>query len=180
VIVEDDRGWQEVARYVHLNPVRIAILELNKRQQQASRAGLVARAKAEFTAERLRLLRGYRWSSYRGYAGYCAPLAWLSGEPLDRLCGGRTEPERRAALRQYTEQPVRTGAIEPLWERLVGGLVLGTEAFAQRLRRQAQGNRREQAPLKALERPPSWSRMVPALERTKGEPWADFSGRHGD
>jgi putative transposase len=26
VIVEDDRGWQEVARYVHLNPVRIAIL----------------------------------------------------------------------------------------------------------------------------------------------------------
>jgi putative transposase len=180
VIVEDDRGWQEVARYVHLNPVRIALLELNKRQQPASRAGPVAKPKAEVIAERLRLLREYRWSSYRGYAGYCAPLGWICSKPLDRLCGGRTEPERRAALRQYTEQAVRQGAMEPLWARLVGGWVLGTEAFAQGLRRQVQGNRREQAPLKALERPPSWSRIVSALERAKGEPWADFSARHGD
>ncbi len=59
-------------------------------------------------------------------------------------------------------------------------MVLGTEAFAQRLRRQVQGNRREQAPLNVLERPPSWSRIVSALERAKGEPWADLSARHGD
>src|SRR5271157_1922938 len=37
VVVEEDAGWQEVARYVHLNPVRIAGLGLDKRARAASR-----------------------------------------------------------------------------------------------------------------------------------------------
>src|SRR6185503_2026748 len=110
LIVEDNAGWQEVARYVHLNPVRIALLELNKQQRSASRAGLVSRPpKPAIVAERLRLLREFRWSSYRGYAGYCGPLEWVWQDPLGRLCGGRSETERRAALRQYTEQAVLQG-----------------------------------------------------------------------
>ena len=36
--MEDDAGWQEVARYVHLNPVRVAALGLNKRRRAAGRA----------------------------------------------------------------------------------------------------------------------------------------------
>jgi REP element-mobilizing transposase RayT len=180
IIVEDNAGWQEVARYVHLNPVRTAILALGKRQQAASRAGLVARPRPELIAERLRLLREYRWSSYRAYAGYGAALAWLCREPLARLCGGRGEVARRDALRQYTEQAVRQGGIEPLWERLVGGLVLGTEAFAQRLRQQVRGNRREQTQLRGLERPVDWSQVISALEQVKGEDWEEFCSRYGD
>jgi putative transposase len=144
LVVQDDAGWQEVARYVHLNPVRVAGLALGKRQQAASRAGAVAAPEPELLAARLRLLREYRWSSYRGYAGYGPALAWVWPEPLGRLCGGTTEPERQAALREYTEQAVRQGAVERPWERLVAGLVLGTQAFAQRLRREARGNAREQ------------------------------------
>src|SRR5437667_6778181 len=41
VVVEDDAGWQEVARYVHLNPVRIAAVGLDKRRRAAARLGLV-------------------------------------------------------------------------------------------------------------------------------------------
>jgi REP element-mobilizing transposase RayT len=180
MIIEDDAGWQEVARYVHLNPVRVAAMELNKRQRSASRAGLVSKPKPELIAERLRALREFKWSSYRGYAGYCAPLAWLWKEPLARLCGGNTEHEEKEALREYTEQAVRQGAVERPWDRLVAGIVLGSEAFAQRLRQKLRGNPREQAPLKALVRPPTWAQIVLALEEAKGEKWGQFSARHGD
>ena len=180
VVVEDDAGWQEVARYIHLNPVRVEGLGLGKPQRAAGRAGLVSKPKPEVLAERLRLLREYRWSSYRGYAGYGAALAWVNGEPLDRLCGGRAEAERRAALRDYTEQPVRQGLVERPWDRLVAGLVLGSEEFARHLRQQVRGNPREQAQMKCLRRPVAWSEIVAALERAKGESWMEFSRRHGD
>lgn len=179
-IVEDDAGWQEVARYVHLNPVRVAGLGLDKSARGASRAGLVRRPSAEVLAERLRILREFRWSSYPGYAGYRAPLAWLCQEPLAFLCGGRSPQERRAALRAYTEAAVLQGALEPPWVRLVDGLVLGSAAFAQRLRREARGNSREQKFLRSAGKVVSWEEIVRAVERAKGEDWASFANRYGD
>ena len=65
-IVEEDAGWQEAARYVHLNPVRVGRLKLGKSAHAASRAGLEGGPAAELLAERLRVLRGFRWSSYPG------------------------------------------------------------------------------------------------------------------
>jgi putative transposase len=180
LVVEDDAGWQEVARYIHLNPVRIAGLGLNKRQQAASRAGLVAKPASALVAERLQLLREFRWSSYRVYAGYGSGVGWLWRQPLDRLCGGRTDSERRAALREYTEQAVRQGTVERPWDRLVAGLVLGTEAFARRLQKKARGNLREQPALRRLSRGVGWPAIVAAVEQVKGEGWAQFSQRHGD
>jgi len=82
VLVEDDAGWQQVARYVHLNPVRVAHLKLDKSARAASHGGLVRRPEPDLVDERLRTLREYRWSSYRGYAGYTAPLGWVWSEPL--------------------------------------------------------------------------------------------------
>jgi putative transposase len=180
LVVEDDAGWQEVARYVHLNPVRVAGWGLDKRQRAAGRGGLIGKPSPEVLSERLRVLREYRWSSYRGYAGYSAALGWVCLEPLMWLCGGRTGAERRAALREYTERAVREGAVERPWDRLVAGMVLGTEAFARRLRREIGGNAREQVQLKGLSRPVPWGDIVCALEGAKGESWAEFKGRHGD
>ena len=180
LIVEVDAGWQEVARYVHLNPVRVLRLELSKRQQAASRAGLVRKPRPEILVERLRVLREYRWSSYRGYAAYCAPLHWVWQEPLARLCGGRNEADRRTALREYTESAVRQGVMERPWDRLIAGLVLGTEAFARTLRRELRANRREQHQVKALCRPVMWEQIIAALEKLKGERWEEFKNRHGD
>ena len=167
-IIEDDHGWQEVARYVHLNPVRVALLGLDKRQKAASRAGLISKPDPQVISERLRLLRQYRWSSFRGYGGYCAPLPWVCREPLARLCGGRSQAEQRAALREYTEQGVRQGMIESPWDRLVAGLVLGSEAFARQLRQGIRGNRREQTALKRLDGTVNWPEIVSAVERVSG------------
>jgi len=151
LIVEDDGGWQEVARYVHLNPVRLAGLSLSKQEQRvAARVGLARAPKPELVAERLARLRDFRWSSYRAYAGYAAGIGWLWRQPIARLCGGKTESERRAALREYTQAPVRQGAVERPWDRLVAGLVLGSESFARKLRQGTGANQREQPSFKGL------------------------------
>ncbi|HEV2214226.1 MAG TPA: transposase [Terracidiphilus sp.] len=180
IVVEDDAGWQQLARYVHLNPVRVGALALNKRQQAAARAGAIQAPDGKLVAQRLSRVREYRWSSYRGYAGYSAGAGWLWRQPLDRICGGKSPQERRAALRQYTEEPLRQGTLERPWERLVAGLVLGSEAFARRLYAKTKANAREQPALRRLERRLDWGEIVSALEQTKGERWDQFNGRHGD
>lgn len=179
-LVQDDAGWQEVGRYVHLNPVRVGRLGLDKSAQAASRAGPVVPPSGELVTEWLRVLREYRWSSYPGYAGYREPLDWVCVEPLGRLCGGSTAQERAAALRQYTEGPLRQGVLESPWDRLVQGVVLGTAAFAETLRLQARGNPREQKPLRPPRVAPTWEQIVAAVEQVKGESWSDFAERHGD
>jgi len=181
LIVEDDGGWQEVARYVHLNPVRLAGLSLSKQEQRvAARVGLARAPKPELVAERLARLRDFRWSSYRAYAGYAAGIGWLWRQPIARLCGGKTESERRAALREYTQAPVRQGAVERPWDRLVAGLVLGSESFARKLREGTRANQREQPSFKGLAARVTWRQIVAALEQSKGESWAQFSQRYGD
>ena len=169
-----------MARYLHLNPVRLAGLGLNKQQQAASRRTGIAAPSAQLLADRLSRLREFRWSSYRSYAGYDRGVGWLWRQPLDRICGGKTDSERRAAFRQYTEQPIRQGVVERPWDRLVGGLVLGTEAFARQLRKKIRANPREQPALRKLEQRLSWADIVAALEAAKGEKWDVFSKQYGD
>jgi hypothetical protein len=65
-VIEDGAGWEEVARYVHLNPVRVGRLKLDKAARAASHPGLASGPAAELVAERLRTLRQLRWSPYRG------------------------------------------------------------------------------------------------------------------
>jgi len=62
---------------------------------------------------------------------------------LDRICGGRSEVERCTAFRQYTEQPVRQGALE-------AAVALGSETFARQLRKKLRANAREQ---------PAWRKL---------------------
>jgi putative transposase len=180
VIIEDNAGWREVARYVHLNPVRIAGLGLDKPRGAAVRVGMGPVSRAGLVAQRLQLLRQFPWSSYRAYAGYCAAPDWLCLQPLGRLCGGQTQAERRAAVRQYTETPARQGVIESPWERLIAGLILGTEVFAQELRRELRGNLREHTALRQLKGGVSWEAILCALEKARGEDWEQFGPRHGD
>ena len=180
ILIEDDASFQEVGRYVHLNPVRVMSLGLDKRRRGAGRLGLGPAPTQEVVQRRLRVLRDWRWSSYPGYAGYVGMVGWLSGEMLSRLCGGRTAAEQRAALRAYTERAVREGLPEGPWERLIGGVILGSEAFARELRARLHPDMREQPAARQLSRPASWAQIVKAVELVKGEPWAQFRDRHGD
>ena len=178
ILVEDDAGWQELARYVHLNPVRVGLFGLGKRDRAASRQGVGQAPRPEMVSKRLALLRGWRWSSYRAYAGYCSSPPWLTLEPLGRLCGGRSESERRAALRQYTESAVQQGTLEAPWHRVLAGLVLGSEAFLKRVRREFKGDRREHPAVKR--RRANWEQIIAVVEKVKGERWKEFHLRHGD
>ena len=180
LVIENAAGWQEVARYVHLNPVRVAGLGLDKKGRARDRQGIGPAPSAELIGERLRLLRHWRWSSYPAYAGYGPTPTWLVREPLAGLCGGRTDRERRAALRQYTEAPVRQGIMGRPWDRLLGGMVLGTQAFARALTRQLRANRREQPALRQLGGAIPWEQIVQAVEEAKGKKWQAFYGQYGD
>ncbi len=180
VIIEDDAAFQEVGRYLHLNPVRVKRLGLDKGRRAVAKAGLTTRPSPEMVEERLARLRAWTWSSYRAYAGYCKPPPWLTCDVLGALCGGRNSREEQAALREYTEQAVRDGLMERPWERLLGGVVLGTQAFAERLRANLQGNSREQPALRQLTTAVTWEQIVRAVELVKGEPWEQFRDRHGD
>ena len=158
----------------------MAGLGLGKSARAASRAGLPCGRAPEVVAERLRALREFRWSSYPGYAGYGRPLSWVWREPLARLCGGNGPEEQCVALRAYTEGAVLQGGVEPPWERVVDGIALGSQAFAQQLRREARGNRREQKSLRGAPAAATWSQVVSALEDAKGEDWSGFAHRQGD
>jgi hypothetical protein len=99
---------------------------------------------------------------------------------LGRLCGGRSAKERQAALRTYTEQAVRQGLPERPWERLIGGVVLGTASFAQQLSKGLKTGLREYRGARKLRRGLDWKQIVQAVETAKGERWEGFVNRHGD
>jgi putative transposase len=180
ILIEDDAGFQEVGRYVHLNPVRILRLGLDKRRRAIGRLGLAPAPSREAVQERLGVLRAWRWSSYPAYAGWAPVPQWLSAEVLGRSCGGRTAAEKRTALRAYTESAVREGLPERPWERLIGGVILGSERFARAVRAKLQPDEREQPGARQLSGRVNWEQIVQAVESAKGESWAQFRDRHGD
>lgn len=180
ILIEDEAGVQEVVRYVHLNPVRVGALKLGKPDRAAEAARIAAAPAAALVRERIAALRGYRWSSYRAYAGYERVPDWLYAGLVETLCGGRTVAERQRALRSYTEEAVRAGMPEGLWERLAGGVVLGSESFATRMLAAARKNEREQPAARGSGPRIPWESVVEVVEKEKGERWEAFRDRYGD
>ena len=78
MILEAETTALEVSRYIHLNPVRVRRLGLDKAAQQRSRDGFGQKPDAHQVHERLVRLRGYPWSSYRAYVGRQRPPEWLT------------------------------------------------------------------------------------------------------
>jgi hypothetical protein len=70
--------------------------------------------------------------------------------------------------------------LERPWDRLIAGIVLGTEALARQLRKKIRANAREQPALRKLEQRLTWADIVSALELAKGEKWDVFNHRYGD
>jgi len=181
VVVEATAYAVELSRYVHLNPIRVKRLGLAKATQQQQQAGLGTTAPAtEVVRERIRRLRGYRWSSYRAYVGAERGQEWLVTAPVLELLGGGTGPVDRAKYRAFVETTAREGVAESPWERLTAGLVLGENQFVARMRKLAQGNRQQQPALRTLQRRRGLAEVIGCVEGMKGERWASFRDRHGD
>lgn len=112
--VEKNEYLLRLARYVHLNPVFVG--EMAKRDVK----------------ERLRYLRGYRWSSYPRYLG--RPLwGFVDERPLLAMRGGRDMARRRAAFRQFVEGGIadKDEDFMELMKRSPWGI--GDEAFRDRM-----------------------------------------------
>jgi len=180
VVVHQEEWALALSRYVHLNPVRVKALGLSKQQRQIQRAGPSSKPEAAQVRERLARLQQYRWSSYRAYIGLEKKPEWLQCDVVLDLGGGR-KGERRRNYREYVESAVREGMEKSPWEGLREQVVLGGEAFVAALRTHVRGDEQEQRGAKRLiEVRPGLDEVIAAVERIKGEKWAEFRERHGD
>ncbi len=172
VLVESGEWVLACSVYIHLNPVAVDSLALSKNQKRAEGRGLV-QAPESLRAERLEKLRKYPWSSFRAYAGYSVAAEWLSREEVLGRAGGE------AGYRRLAEEKAGRGLDESLWSQLRWGLILGGESFAWTVRAQIEA-KRENSGRRALRGRSSWTEVVQAVEKARGEPWAQFAGRRGD
>jgi REP element-mobilizing transposase RayT len=171
----------ELSRYVHLNPVRVGGLGLDKGRRAASRAGAGSAPDPKQVRERLERLRRYRWSSYRAYIGSGPSPAWVECGQIGRMQRGNEE-ERRERYRQYVEGAIREGLdTAGVWEELKEGAILGSERFVQGVRDRLTGDRQEQRAADRLKQERlDWRGLIATVERLKGERWERLRERHGD
>lgn len=84
VLVQGDSYLLKLSRYIHLNPVFVG---------EVRRQGL---------GVRVRCLRDYPWSSYRGYVGEGKPYEFVDEAPVLALSEA-PEKKRRGAYRRFVE-----------------------------------------------------------------------------
>lgn len=182
LLIEDGKGVVEVARYLHLNPVRVRGLALGKSDQRRARVADIEDPGAALIRERLQILDAYLWSSWRVYAGLEKRPPWLATGVLSGGCGGRTISERRIALRQYTEAPIRQGRMDSPWDRVVGGLVFGSKEFAALVLTPSDAKPAEGETLPSQTRllRPDWTAIVATAERESGQRWSQAVVEHGN
>ncbi len=112
-----------LSRYVHLNPVRGVSLGRGT------------------PVERRKRLRGFKWSSYCGYAGLSAPFPFVQEAlVLGELRGpGRKE---RLRYRRFAEEGLLREIANP-FEAVQWQAALGDESFVQKLRDRLKGLHKE-------------------------------------
>ena len=180
ILVQSDGSWAlDLSRYVHLNPIRTAALELDKSVRAQEKRGGTPPPSSAMVARRLQVLREFRWSSYGPYAGYRAVPPWLTTAELWRRLGG-TPKTAASAYRKYVEDYVRQHAEQIPEESAPERSAIGSTEFIDGLRPLAKGDRREQPELRRWDSPHSFSAVVKAVEMAKGENWNEFRDRHGD
>lgn len=174
VLIEGEGAWVlEACFYLHMNPIRVRGLGLDKSGRRVEGRGL-HEPTAEQVRARLERLRGYRWSSYRAYAGYGSKPEWLETSEVSRRSGGQ---ER---LRGRVESYVKRGLKEDEITALKARLLLGSRAFVEKMKRRVKKVSKEQPERKILERNVSFDRIVAVVEDIRGMKWEQFCDKHGD
>jgi REP element-mobilizing transposase RayT len=115
-LVSGDDYLVRVTRYIHLNPIRV------RKMAKAS------------TAEQVARLNGFRWSSYRGYAGLAAPEERVDYRRL-QLMGRKSLRGNRVAYRGYVESLVKAACNDELLRTALESspYALGNAQFLARL-----------------------------------------------
>jgi putative transposase len=178
VVVDPDTWALALSRYIHLNPLFLQRFGLDKVSRRRRHQGAGERPPPELIRARLKLLREYRWSSYRAYAGYEPAPAWLEMNRVLASGGGRPN-ERVQQYRQYCQSAVSEGYVERPWVGLVGRLILGSSEFVEQWREQTPERDRTAVQV-MLGKRPDFAQVKRAVEQLKGEAWGSFQDRRGD
>lgn len=173
-LIDGDGAWLlKASAYLHLNPVRVSALGLSKTVNKAESMGLV-KPDREKIRERLRVLREYRWSSYRCYGNYGAVPEWLvTGEILGRAGG----VER---YRRFVQGYVTRGIDPDEFAGLADRVAIGSLKFLDMARSLVRSVSPEQPDRGFVARRVPFEKIVSVVEELKGERFADFSNRYGD
>ena len=182
-VAVENGGWAyELSLYVHLNPLRLAAFRLTKPQRKAASAGLSRPPTVKAVSARLRRLRCFRWSSYRAYAGYTPPPAWLETTALLGRCACRKPGEQVRRYRRDVQERLRQGVDPAKVETLRDTVAIGGAEFARRIRALgvATAMGRETAGKRQVAARVSLAEIIEAVAKVKGAPWEAFRARHGD
>ena len=131
-LVEGGEYLLGLSRYLHLNPVRGAVLGAGTPAQRRSR------------------LRAYRWSSYRGYAGLEKAFDFVEEE---LVLGELQAPKasERLRYRRFVEDGL-TREIENPFEAVQWQAILGSESFARKIQDRLRGLERNGREVTAVRR----------------------------
>jgi putative transposase len=168
-----------ITRYVHLNPVRVKGLGLDKTAGRREAVGLVV-APEELVRRRRNALRTFRWSSYGYYAGFRPKPEWLRVDEVLYGRRARQGKEQERAYREYVESLLGAPVVENPLKEALGGLLMGSTEWVRRMQQRLRGDRREQPAYRILRPRPDWDSVRAAVEKVRGERWGNFAERHGD
>ena len=179
VPVENGTWALELSIYIHLNPVRIEALGLDKRSRRAASKGILPPPSREVVTTRLKRLREYPWSSYQAYAGYRRGLEWLRSAELLGRCSRRAGEEHRS-YRERVQEVLREGVEESRLEQFREGVGIGSAGFVEQIRAMAKGGTRETERRGRLKERVRFDPVVEAVEAYRGVAREDWLDRHGD
>jgi len=112
ILIEKDSYLLELSRYVHLNPVRI---------KQFSRRAI---------KEKLKIIRTYPWSSYRGYIRLKDRDSFIDYRKILGMIEGSDDQERRKRYARFVISGIGKEMNMSFWGDVKGQAVLGSEGFA--------------------------------------------------
>lgn len=174
-LVDSSESWLvDLSLYVHLNPVRVRSLGLDKKSKAAEAKGWLEPS-PEMVKERLAILRGYRWSSYPYYAGYRRKIPeWLDMAPVLLRLGSRGAGVK---YRDLAENRIAYGHGEEFGSRLKNRLALGGAEFVEQTRRLFESVDRDLAGHRELREKCSWNDVVAGVERICEKSWQELQAR---
>ena len=158
--VEVDEYLLRVTRYIHLNPVRV-------RSMKGKDADMIKK-----------VLRGYEWSSGRGYAGWKKPEGWVDYRCL-KLMQGKSEATDRQRYRGYLESMALERDEEMDAAMKASRHAIGDEGYRKEIEASIRGPRQDQVPPSSRQK--VLSRLESAILREFGGKREDLRahGNHG-
>jgi len=122
-LIESGRHVLTLSRYIHLNPIR------GRRMGRGT------------PMERRKRLRGFKWSSYQGYAGLAKPFPFIEDSFVLEHIGG-SDDGTRLWYRRFVEEGL-ISEIENPFERVQWQVALGGEGFLRKIRDRVKASHKE-------------------------------------